>query len=177
MKLRALTPFLLLACGTPPPTELPTEFIAFARDFEGYEAWEHFDFPGVDGGTLPDGGPGTFHTAPDRRVFLNHRPDAGATAFPMGTIIVKEMAGSVVSEPRTFAMAKQGGTFNSNGAKGWRFYELARATNGQLLIVWQGFGPPAGEKYGGTDTCNGCHAAASATRDSILSPPLDVSSL
>ena len=47
--MKRLSLLLIAACGTvmPPDTTQPTEFIAFARDFDGYAAWEHFDFPGV----------------------------------------------------------------------------------------------------------------------------------
>ena len=73
----------------------------------------------------------------------------------MGTIIVKE----TTADGRIFAQVKRGGGYNITGAVDWEWYELGVATNNAIGIKWSGFGPPAGEQYGGdpNGTCNSCH--------------------
>lgn len=152
--------FVASACGAPeaPP---PAGFIALARDFEGYESWESVT---LDGGTIGGG-----HTAGIRRVFLNARPDAGATHWPVGTILVKEL------QFTTFAMVKRGDDYNAKGARGWEWFELVPdLPNNTVLIKWRGLGPPVGENYSQTgQTCNDCHGAY--LNDSVLTPGLRLS--
>jgi len=141
---------------------------AFARDFQDYESWETFAVPGNDADVL-DGG--SVHTAGSRTLYLKERPPKGSTEFPVGTMIVK------VGTFNTFAMHKRGGTYNTKGAVGWEWVELERTAAGQMIIVWQGLGPPAGERYGDFDlTCNDCHSAATAN-DSVLAGPMQLKEL
>lgn len=167
MKTRALILLAVVgaafaACG---PEELDTgsSFIALERDFADYRSWTSYDL-GPDGGIID-----TAHTSNPRVVYINRLPDAGATEFPQGTVVVKE------SPLNTFAMAKRGGGYNASGAHGWEWFELLRdETSGQVSIVWRGLGPPAGEVYGKAgQTCNMCHAA-NVMNDSVLSLPLQV---
>jgi len=132
--------------------------IALASDFQGYEAWEFIVLPAVDGGTA--------HSADARTVFIKQRPPAGSTEFAVGTLIVKQLPFN------TFAMGKRGGTYNTNGAKGWEWFDLERHSSGAVVIGWRGLGPPAGEEYGKSSaTCNDCHKAQT-DNDSVLTPAL-----
>lgn len=156
MRLRLLW-LVLASCGgvMAPPTN---STIAFASDFEGYEAWESTVLPAQDGGSE--------HSADARTVFINRRPPAGSAEFPVGTLIVKELPF------HTFAMGKRGGSYNTNGARGWEWFELTRSTIGTVAIKWRGLGPPVGEEYGKSGaTCNDCHKSATAT-DSVMTPGL-----
>jgi hypothetical protein len=136
-------------------------FIALDRDFAGYQGWEQFSF---DGGEVD-----AAHPAGPRTVFINHRPDAGAPEFPVGTIIVKQL------EFHTLAMVKRGGGYNATGAPGWEWFELfTDPATSKVGVQWRGLGPPAGEQYGRSgQTCNACHGAASGN-DSVLSAPLQL---
>lgn len=162
--LPALLPWLA-ACGPAEMKTTPTVFIALARDFQAFDQWEHFDLPTGEITASP-------HTAGTRTVFLNARPAKGSTAFPVGTVIVKQGVEHV------FAMAKRGGGYNSAGADGWEWFELKAATDGSQAIVWRGITPPVGEKYSGTSggTCNTCHDAAKAN-DWVQSEPLRLEAL
>lgn len=168
--MKTLTLFLLLAiaCGSPATGTTTSGAPAFARDFQEYDSWEPFMLPGTDADAL-DGG--SVHTAGPRTIFLNQRPPKGATEFPVGTMIVKQ--GTFT----TFAMHKRGGTYNAKGAHGWEWLELQKNSAGQVVIVWQGLGPPAGEKYGDINvTCNDCHSAASSN-DSVLALQMQLRAL
>lgn len=155
--------FVLAACGGGTST-MTSGTPAFARDFQGFESWEQFAVPGSE--NAPDGG--SVHTGGARTIFLKERPPKGSTEFPIGTMIVK------VGTFNTFAMHKRGGTYNVKGARGWEWVELEKNNAGQVIIVWQGLGPPAGEKYGDIDvTCNDCHGAATGN-DSVLSEPMQL---
>ncbi len=160
----------LLACGNAPtpassgatqPVE-PSDtdaFIAFSSDFQDFEQWDHFAADGGDGGAQDP-----VHTDPTLVEYVNRRAPAGADAFPVGTLIVKEgMQGDPLTR-QFFAMAKRGGTFNAGGALGWEWFELqhAAASAGAVTIVWRGYGPPESEIYGGNAKagCNECHMTA-----------------
>jgi hypothetical protein len=163
---------LLAACGAPPESSPrpdaggePEVFIALQRDFLGYTTWRAFDV-----GSEPIDG---VHTVGTRRVYLNAAPPPGRSGFPVGTILVKTIAGE---DNKTFAMVKRGGTYNANGARGWEWFELRTASDGNPAIAWRGVAPPTGEGYSAAQggTCNGCHAAA-ADNDFVQSPPLRLS--
>ena len=164
------TPFLMLAiaCGAAAPGTTTSGAPAFARDFQGYGSWEPFALPGNDADAL-DGG--SVHTSGPRTIFLNQRPAKGSTEFPVGTLIVKQGTFS------TFAMHKRGGSYNAKGARGWEWLELQTNSAGQVVIVWQGLGPPAGERYGDINvTCNDCHRAATEN-DSVLALQMQLRAL
>jgi len=123
-------------------------FIAYTKDFADYQSWPS--------NTITDGqASGMTHIGGTRTIYINQLPSPDATAFPVGTIIVKETA----ADGRIFAQVKRGGGYNITGAVDWEWYELGVATNNAIGIKWSGFGPPAGEQYGGdpNGTCNSCH--------------------
>jgi hypothetical protein len=137
-----------LGCGgTPADPVVDGEFVAFARDFEGFSSWDNWS---IDN-TTPAG---STHVSGKRTVYINHKPPADATTFDVGTVIVKrtELDGKI------FGRAKRGGTFNPKGAIGWEWFELLEIPTG-LKIKWRGVGPPKGEMYGGDPNagCNMCH--------------------
>jgi hypothetical protein len=162
--LAVLAAFSACACGSPSgenDDSTGSQFIAFASDFAHYKQWTSYSYTN-DGGTVHNSGP--------RTEYINHLPPAGAKAFPVGTIIVKDIKSQ---DPNMFAMVKRGGGYNSGGAAGWEWFELVQDT--PLRIQWRGFGPPAGETYGGDPTaCNDCHRAAT-DNDSVLSPKIRLS--
>jgi hypothetical protein len=136
-------------------------FIAYNGDFKGYQTWTSFslDSPTPEGAT---------HVAGPRTIYINHEPPAGASEFPVGTIIVKE----TMVDGKIFAQAKRGGTYNGTGAVGWEWFELL-TSRGVTGISWRGKGPPAGEIYGGDPNagCNTCHKLA-VNNDSVLAAEL-----
>lgn len=147
--------------GKLPPVEPGLDFVAFSGDFQGFRAWPSFTMPAA-----PDQGGGA-HVAGDRTVYVNQVPPAGATEFPKGTIVIKEMKGA---DPKLFAMVKRGGGYNGTGAVDWEWFEVRELSGDSLMDVeWRGVGPPAGEEYAGNAEggCNGCHAAS--PHDGVLS--------
>jgi hypothetical protein len=148
----------LASCGgassdaSDPAPPLTTK-IAFADDFAGYHGWTSF--------ACGIGSLGNDHLQGPRRVYLNRLPPAGATAFPIGTIFVKESGDGPPETRHVFASVKRGGGFNASGAVGWEWFELANGPGDRPLILWRGFGPSNGDAYGGDATggCNGCHDA------------------
>jgi hypothetical protein len=151
------------------------EFIALPRDFAGYRAWWSVE---VGEGSVEES-----HLGVRRRVYVNRRPEKGATSFPQGTILVKtgaggELDGTVGNE--VHAMVKRGGSFNAAASVGWEWFELEADENAPG-IVWRGSAAPTGEGYlcraGDADggmievDCNQCHSAA-RTNDFVLGPEL-----
>jgi hypothetical protein len=137
-------------------------FVAFAGDFAGFSKWEHVQFQaGLASGLS--------HVAGPRSVYINRKPPAGATSFPVGTVIVKVTE----TDGKIFARAKRGPTFNPKGAAGWEWFELLQTAQGDVVIKWRGVGPPLGETYGGDPNagCNQCHKTAPAS-DYVLTPGL-----
>jgi hypothetical protein len=147
------------------------QFVAQSSDFAGFRSWPSHSIEGPP----PDGSP---HTTDLRTVYLNEAPPHGATAFPVGTIIVKTIHDSVtvgdLSLDQTFAMAKRGGNYNTGGATGWEWFELD-VTVAPPGIIWRGQQPPAGIVYStlGAVDCNGCHAVAAAN-DYVRDPDIQL---
>lgn len=150
-------------------------FIALDGDFASFPTWER-----VPLGDAPLAG----HPPGPRFGYLNHRAKKGATAYPLGTIVVKTVEPSAAPETwEIFAMAKRGGNFNPGGARDWEFFCL-KVLAGVPHIVSRGenaFDPDAdgGGGYLGdlpgafAGLCNGCHGTpASDATDHILSPLL-----
>jgi hypothetical protein len=183
--LRGLTVFALAcaaACGDDAaerPSEQEPEFIALPRDFAGYEKW--WNVP------VGEGSVDSAHPGPTRRVYVNVKPEPGATEFPVGTVMVKvgaggELNGTVGTE--VHAMVKRGGTYNAAGAVGWEWFELEDTASGTPAIVWRGTNAPSGHGYKCISTsddagvieidCNDCHASARAN-DYVLGPALSLS--
>jgi hypothetical protein len=152
------------ACGASPaaPEGDGGTFVAFGSDFQGFRSWTRQ--------TLENPAPGgATHVAGTRSIYVNMLPPAGATEFPVGTIIVK----TTDADGKIFARAKRGGAFNARGAAGWEWFELVEDAQGQVAIRWRGLGPPLGETYGGDPNagCNMCHKLAAAN-DYVLAPGL-----
>lgn len=151
-----------------------TTFLAQNADFADYKTWPHTV---VGTGTVLNG-----HATTNRVGYINAVPADDATAFDVGTIIVKEGSGKEVdgeTGDEIHAMVKRGGSFNSAGAAGWEWFELVPSTTGSLIIKWRGEQPPDGESYGcvagncdtGFGQCNECHGGARAN-DFVISTPL-----
>jgi hypothetical protein len=161
----ALVAGAFVGCGQDvPPGPV---FQAYAHDFQGFEKWpsETFDDPNAAGAT---------HVAGIRTIYLNHAPPAGATEFPLGTIIVKQ-----TSDGKIFAQVKHGGGYNLKGAKNWEWFEIAKNAAGAVYIQWGATFPPAGEAYGGDPNgCNSCHMLGDAlTNDYVIAPGLSLKGL
>jgi hypothetical protein len=176
---------LSVACGGEENTNMQTpeqEFIALPKDFAGYEKWWHV--------AVGEGSVDSVHPGAQRHVYVNKLPEAGATEFPTGTVIVKVGAGGELTGTtgdEIHAMVKRGGTFNSAGAVGWEWFELKETTvPGSPGIVWRGESAPSGHGYKCVTTandagvieidCNDCHAAA-RSNDYVIGPPLSLSEL
>ncbi len=148
-----------------------TNFVAFAKDFSGYHAWPSYDVTGdADLAGIHDGSTVT--------EYVNQLPPSGLTAFPLGTIIVKEATGGTIPH-ELFAMVKQGPGFNEAppALPGWFWFELQNKDDGSdgVSIVWEGVGPPNGETYGGDPAaggCNTCHLACG--NDGVCAKPLNL---
>lgn len=174
--MRALSVALALlgvcACGdVAPSSSTDGPVIAFGSDFQGFRGWESFSL----GAGSPASG---IHTAGPRTEYLKHRPPSGSREFPVGTIIVKELAGVTPDQHQVFAMVKRGGGYNTQGATNWEWFELTDAPDGSISILWRGVGPPIGEKYGGdaAGSCNSCHSGA-RDNDFVQSAALRLSGL
>jgi hypothetical protein len=141
-------------------------FIAFDRDFQGFRGWTSFPLGETPATIGEQEGP--------RVVFVRAMPPAGAAAFPVGSMIVKEIQGS--DGVQLFAMVKRGASYNFLGARDWEWFELNESAAGAVSIQWRGLTPPADQGYGGPlmgGTCNDCHASAVAN-DYVQSPPLQL---
>jgi hypothetical protein len=150
------------SCGSSSPDPSNGEripFIAFAKDFTDFRTWPS--------NTIESPAAATTHVGGLRTVYINQLPAPDATAFPLGTLIVKETA----VDGKLFARAKRGGGFNKTGALEWEWFELQENAAGAVGIRWQGFGPPLGEEYGGDPNggCNLCHKTVPAN-DYVLAP-------
>jgi hypothetical protein len=138
--------------SAPPPLR---SFLALERDFQGFRGWTAID--------LPERGPqGITHVAGKRREYVNRRPPSGLSAFPVGTILVKELLSDAPEGHQIFAMVKRGGSYNAVGAPGWEWFELRERDDKSVGIVWRGLSAPDGESYGGDPlgTCSNCHQMA-----------------
>lgn len=171
-----LLSLLLAACGTSEPavdcaSETPalpgTEtFIAFNQSFECFRDWTEFDSPGPPPDSPPPEVPGP------RTEYINVIPPSGSTEFPIGTIIVEVVEDGLGTDgSQILATVKRGGGFN--GGLDWEWFEIKE---NPTAIVWRGFGPPAGESYGGDPNgCNTCHQGCGASNDLRCSPLLQLS--
>lgn len=144
-------------------------FVAVAKDFRGFHSWDSYD---VTAGAALAG----IHDGSTVTEYLIDSPPHGAKEFPVGTIIVKEATGGTIAH-EMFAMVKRGGGFN-DGAPGWEWFDLSPVNDGKdsVTIVWRGFGPPAGDTYGGDAKagCNTCHTECG--NDAVCAKPLALSS-
>ncbi len=143
-------------------------FIAMASDFNGFHSWTSFYL-------TSDLAPGDNHINGPRHIFINHVPPPGSTAFPVGTIIVKETdtpPGPVTSRT-VFASVKRGGDFDPTGDVDWEWFALQNLPDGTEGILWRGPGPTSGGVYGNGQLggCNTCHGVAKKT-DYVLTPQI-----
>ncbi len=160
----------LAACGgaessAPPPAPESTSFVAFARDFEGFESWAAFP--------LGVGVPAIGEIEGPRTVYASRLPAPGEAALPIGTRLVKVIGDGPIETRQVFAMAKRGGDYNAFGARGWEWFELERDARGALTIDWRGISPPDGTSYGSNirgGACNECHVEQGAASDAVLTP-------
>ena len=157
----------LVSCGPAAPADAQHGFIALAADFSGFTDWHKGDL----GHHASDG----LHVAGTRTLFINRYPPRGSKSFPDGTMVVKVVRGDD-GTTQVFAMAKRGGEYNSDGAVGWEWFELA-SPDGPPVIQWRGTAPPISSVAyaGGAMTCNTCHQPAGAN-DSVLTPELSLES-
>lgn len=158
---------LAIGCGAPSSDG----FVASEADFASFRSWTSFD-RGVD--PVPPS-----HLGHDV-IYIDRVPPAGATEFPIGTLIVRaDESDPDESAWEIHAMVKRGGDFNAEGARGWEFFGLIIDASGRARIEWRGEGPADGDGYSAPDggavlSCNQCHGSASYN-DSVLSPVLDLS--
>ena len=142
--------------GTEPTSE--TTFLATSASFSDFCSWSQA--PATTEADASDG----LHGLGPLTVYWNHAPPHGATAFPVGTIIVKANDATDPTQRTIFAMVKRGGGFNSSGAVGWDWYSLQQTTAAcdVELVLWSGPTPPNGETYANQPVgdCNGCHVQA-----------------
>jgi len=147
----------------------PTSFLAFANTFAPFRTWTsfHSDGPANDGTFSPD-------VLGPRTQYINKLPPAGATEFPVGTVIVEARENMGM---KIFAGVKRGLNFNTKGTKNWEWFELTEDLSAATVvdIQWRGVGPPLGDTYGGdpNGTCNTCHRAC-AGNDYICSSKLQL---
>jgi hypothetical protein len=146
----------------------PSVFVAFGENFRGYHSWKSYDVTG-------DAGLAGIHDGSTVTEYLNEVPGSGLTAFPVGTIIVKEATGGTVGH-EIFAMVKRGGGFNS-GAPGWEWFDIQNLNDGQdgAKILWRGYSAPTNSTYGGdvNGSCNTCHDKCG--NDAVCAKPLALS--
>jgi hypothetical protein len=144
-------------------------FIAYDSTFTGFTQWAShaYDAPVSIGGNI--------HFAGPRVEYINNLPEAGATEFPVGTIIVKAIDGIDADSHHIFAMVKRGCDYNAAGAPNWEWYELQDNGGGAYSIIWSGPSAPPGETYAdaGNASCNSCHTTC-ADNDYVCSPDVQL---
>lgn len=181
-----------IACGEGPGTSaLPTapasaaatppeELVATHADFDGFQRWERIPLENATVPTKARPGPAA--------IYVNRRAPAGATSWPVGTILVKAIESG--EDPRDWtvhAMVKRGALFNPTGAVGWEFFGLQLTAEGRPVILWRSEGDNDGHAYsaglslaaaagrapGAELTCIDCHTAAWQD-DDVLTPALSL---
>jgi hypothetical protein len=169
---------LLGACsGSGDDTETPEAgtgigadscFIAYDTNFANFTQWTSHAY------SAPISIGGNIHFAGPRTEYINELPPKGATEFPVGTIIVKEIDGISADTHHIFAMVKRGCDYNAGGAPSWEWYEI-EGSAGAYTIIWSGPTAPPGESYAdaGNATCNSCHTTC-ADNDYVCSPDLQL---
>jgi hypothetical protein len=116
------------------------------------------------------------HPPGPRFAYVSNPP--GPTAYPVGTIIVKQIeSGATPQDWHLFAMVKRGNGYNAAGAAGWEFFVMRLDAQLRPMIVARGTAPvdPDNDPYANGEgvTCNSCHGSVDARSvDSILTPEL-----
>jgi hypothetical protein len=170
-------------CGSSAPAGSPPGssgagacFLAGSADFADFTSWQHYHLTS----TFIEN---NVHAQGDRDVYINKCPPAGATEFPVGTIVLKKIPLKGQAQPAVFAQVKRGCGYNQDGASGWEWFDLLTSINGGAagsapVIVWQGLTPPSSQSYGGDPTeCNTCHSTMGEGNDSIITPALDLKTI
>src|SRR4051794_33137893 len=85
--------------------DAPDSFLAFTQTFAPFRTWTsfHSDGPADDGTFMPD-------VLGPRTQYINRVPPAGATEFPVGTVIVEARENAAM---KIFAGVKRGLNFNT----------------------------------------------------------------
>jgi Cytochrome P460 len=136
----------------------PTEFVAYASSFAGFQNWSTAQATAEN-----DAGDGLHGVGP-LEVYWNQAPPHGSTSFPVGTIIVKETEETDPTARIVFAMVKRGDGYNATGANGWEWFSLQNNDDCTVTILWRGLVAPPGQTYANQaiGDCNGCHGLASS---------------
>jgi hypothetical protein len=148
-------------------------FIALDPDFAGFQSWYQLTLPPNPLSQVVD--PAGAHVG-----YLNRRPPAGSTRYPVGTILVKAIQRDVAPETwELFGIAKRGGGFNPSGATGWEFFLLRVGASGNPYVTSRGLAPSddgfdgGGASYspgGAAGGCNVCHGLSNyAANDHVIS--------
>ncbi|HEX4456565.1 MAG TPA: hypothetical protein VIA18_01265 [Polyangia bacterium] len=156
------------------------EFIVQDSDVAGFTSWYSQPF-------VADPLSDIVYPPGSRVGFINHLAPAGATAYPLGTIIIKAIENS--TDPTTwelFGMSKRGGDYNAAGAVGWDFM-LLRFQDGVPHIYSSGLTPIVdgnpdmgaineGSYFaGGQIACDVCHGQKDyAPYDHIIDHPFEL---
>jgi hypothetical protein len=166
--------FLSVAAAGCEEAPVGPTFIAQQSDFADFQSWPRYSFGDTTVAGLPTG---------PRFGYLKQKAPPGATAYPVGSMIVKSVEVDATPQDwELFGMVKRGGGYNSAGALDWEYFTLRLSIGGVPVIFSRGFNPidldsvdgGAGHGYGDTSgtgiTCNRCHGAAGTERfDHILS--------
>jgi hypothetical protein len=157
--------------------EANSAFLALDPDFAGFQSWYQLTLPPNPLSELVD--PVGPHVG-----YLNRRPPAGATSYPVGTIIVKAIQREAApSSWELFGIAKRGGGFNPDGAAGWEFFLLRIGPDGNPYVTSRGLAPRDDGFDGGNNAsyspggaaggCNLCHGQSTyAASDHVISVAL-----
>lgn len=157
---------LPLGCGDPADAAEAGTFVAQQSDFRDFQQWPRLALPD---GPMEGGDP---DVTGKRSLYVSGIALGAEAPYPVGTILVKTVEMGAEAEWEVHAMVKRGGTFNSDGAVGWEYFELGLSLGGVPVIRWRGAIPPSGEGYAGVEglvasDCNSCHAVAPA-KDGVL---------
>ncbi len=166
--------------GEPDAEPWPDTYFPSASDFNGFHDWHSM------AAVAPPNAPTGPHALGPMTLYIKRLPPKGSTAFPAGTLIVKETQEPDVTKRQTFGLAKRGGEYNVNGAKGWEWFQFTNRTDGSVFQRWRGLGPPPVDVAGGDgdctgyggdpEVCNGCHKAA-ASNDYVFTVGLNLKDL
>ena len=173
MRRAALIAALLVAScrgSRPSPVDAGEQaFIAFTRDFQGFQRW-----PRTHLGRFSSGG---HLEGPQQYAYINRPRREGSHLYDTGTIIIRTRERGAPTEWQIFASVKRGGSYNARGNVGWEFFRLRLDAQGRAVIIARGLNPRTGleDPYstGEGVGCNTCHGTTDArTYDGVISPML-----
>jgi len=134
-------------------------FIALGTDFEDFREWPRWEIPDI--GTSSGHDPGE-----PRFIYVRDPAPAWGDPFPVGAMIVKTLEVGAPPEWEIHAMAKRGGEYNAEGARGWEWFDLGLSADGRPIILWRGEGTaadPGGYVTVEATGCNACHAVVAGS--------------